>query len=79
MAEVKQLLLEAKIPPDKIEDVVRLLLWFGFLGIYVSADDNRYSYQYQHDVKRMQKDSVQSPYCIHPGFHKALGCKEESY
>jgi hypothetical protein len=78
MAEVKQLLDEVKIPPDKLEDVVELLLWFGFLGIYVSADDTRYSYQYQHDIKRMQKDSAQSPYCIHPGFHKALGCKEES-
>ncbi len=33
MAELKKLLGEAKIPPDKIEHVVGLLLWFGFLGI----------------------------------------------
>ncbi|UCE20722.1 MAG: hypothetical protein JSV46_00355 [Candidatus Aminicenantes bacterium] len=78
MAEVKKLLGEVKIHPDKIEDVVGLLLWFGFLGIYVSADDTRYSYHYQHDVRRMQKDLEQSPYCSHPGFHKVLGCKEES-
>ena len=37
----------------RTEQVIELLLWFGVLGIYVSEDEERYSYQYEHDPKRM--------------------------
>ncbi|MFC1956543.1 P-loop ATPase, Sll1717 family [Chloroflexota bacterium] len=74
--EVEERLLDIKIPPDKVDNVISLLLWFGFLGIYVNADDERYSYQFQHDVKIMIAGIKQFSYCIHPGFRVALGCSE---
>ena len=67
---------EIGIVPDKIEHAIELLLWFGFLGIRVSTDEEMYSYQFQHDIKRMQSQQQQPIYCIHPGFRKALGCQE---
>ncbi len=74
--EVTERLLDAKVPPDKLDNVISLLLWFGFVGIYVNADDERYSYQFQHDTKLMVAGLRQFSYCINPGFRTALGCQE---
>jgi len=76
--EVKQRLTDARIESNCLEAAIELLLWFGFLGVYVHPDKEMYSFQFQHDIKKMQSISKQYSYCIHPGFHKALGCKEES-
>ncbi len=76
--EVKKRITDAKIPSDRLENAIGLLLWFGFLGIYVGDDEERYSYKFQHDIKTMQKLSGHFAYCVHPGFRKALGCQESS-
>jgi hypothetical protein len=73
-AEVEHKLREAAIPDERIQRVLDLLLWFGVLGIYVSDDDERYSYQYEHDPKRMVAGVKTFAYCIHPAFRVALGC-----
>jgi hypothetical protein len=73
-AEVEQKLREADILAEQIERVVELLLWFGILGIYVSEDEERYSYQYEHDPRRMSAGLKNFAYCIHPAFRVALGC-----
>jgi hypothetical protein len=67
---------KAGVNPEKMGNVIDLLLWFGFLGIVVYPDDERYSYQFGHDLKRMQGGIVEFSYCIHPGFRAALGCSE---
>jgi hypothetical protein len=72
--EVKQRLTDAKVPNEKMGNAIELLLWFGFLGIFINADEERYSYRFQHDMKKMQGGTHQFAYCIHPGFRKALGC-----
>jgi hypothetical protein len=72
--EVKQRLAEVDVPSSGLEDAIELLLWFGFLGIYVDEDEERYAYKFQHDTKKMQNISKQFAYCIHPGFRKTLGC-----
>ena len=46
----------------------------GFIGIFVNEDDERYMYQYQHDIKRFDSGLGNYAYCIHPGFRKTLGC-----
>ena len=74
--EVKQRIADAKVPAGKLENAIELLLWFSFLGIYINADEERYSYRFQHDMKKMQGGTDQFAYCIHPGFRKALGCHE---
>lgn len=73
--DVERLLLDASITADKLENAVDLLLWFGFLGIKnLGEDDERYSYSYQHDIRKFQGITGNFTYCIHPGFRKALGC-----
>jgi hypothetical protein len=72
--DVEMRLKGAGVSPDELEPVVDLLLWFGFLGIYVSADEERYSYQFQHDLKKMHSGLKQHAYSIHPSFRSTLGC-----
>lgn len=69
---------EGKLPPAEIPNILELLLWFGFLGIYIYPDEERYSYQFEHNPKKM-RSGVSSPetYCIHPAVRKALGCRED--
>ena len=74
--EVEQKLREATIADGEVEQVVDLLLWFGVLGVYVSDDEERYSYQYEHDPKRMLAGVKNYAYCIHPAFRVALGCSD---
>lgn len=65
---------EAKIPDDELEHAFDLLLWFGFFGIYVNEDDERYTYKYQHDIRKIDSGLKEYAYCIHPGFRKTLDC-----
>jgi hypothetical protein len=70
---LKQLLKDAKVSADKMEKAVDLLLWFGFLGIHLTPDEERYSFEFHHDVKKMLSGVTNPLYCIHPSFRRALG------
>jgi len=72
--EAESKLAELSIPADEASKVIDLLLWFGVLGLYISEDEERYSYQYEHDPKRMSAGLKTFAYCIHPAFRNALGC-----
>jgi hypothetical protein len=72
--EVEKQLREAKIEDSDLPEVIDLLVWFGVLGIYVNEDDERYSYQFEHDPRRMIAGLKAYAYCIHPAFRPALGC-----
>lgn len=64
----------AKIPDEEIEQAIRLLVWFSFLGVVDRVGDERYTYQYRHNVDRLLKEAGTSPtFVIHPAFRKALG------
>ena len=73
-SEVGVGLMKAGIPIDQLEKVRELLLWFGFLGIYIYPDEERYSYQYEHNLRQMSGGLEHFSYCIHPAFRNALGC-----
>jgi hypothetical protein len=76
LSEVGIALLKAGtgITPGDCEKVRNLLLWFGFLGIYVYPDEERYSYQFEHNLERMKRGVEDFRYCIHPAFRQSLGC-----
>jgi hypothetical protein len=67
-------LTKAGILPEQVAKVRELLLWFGFLGLCVYPDEERYSYQFEHNLKKMTSGVLQYSYCIHPAFRQALGC-----
>jgi hypothetical protein len=67
-------LLKTGITADQIEKVRELLLWFGFLGIYAYPEEERYSYQFEHNLQKMKSGIEQFTYCIHPAFRQSLGC-----
>jgi hypothetical protein len=70
---VQEKLIEAGIPADSVERVLDLLVWFGVLGVYLGDDEERYSYQFEHDPKRMMTGLKNFAYCVHPAFRVALG------
>src|SRR6266566_1032824 len=76
LVEVRKKLLEAGIPESELSEVIELLLWFGVLGIYVNEDEERYSYQFEHDPKLMRAGLTNYAYCLHPAFRSALGSSE---
>jgi hypothetical protein len=71
--EVETKLKEAGIAEPDLPEVIQLLLWFGVLGVYISEDEERYSYQFEHDPKLMTAGLKKFAYCIHPAFRPALG------
>jgi hypothetical protein len=73
--DVERLLSTADIQEAELSDVINLLVWFGVLGIFVSEDEERYSYQFEHDPKRMLAGLGSYAYCIHPAFRCALNSR----
>jgi hypothetical protein len=71
---VETKLREARIHETDLPEVIDLLLWFGVLGIYISEDEERYSYQFEHDPKLMTAGLKNYAFCVHPAFRPALGC-----
>jgi hypothetical protein len=70
--QVYELLSKAGMPTAELDQIVNLLIWFGVLGIHVSEDEERYSYEYERDPKRMIAGLSSYAYCIHPAFRSEL-------
>jgi hypothetical protein len=75
--EVLKRLKEGGVKDDQIEYVLDLLLWFGILGIFLDDEEERYSYEYNHDPVMLTAGVPHFGYCIHPVFRTALGCNNE--
>jgi hypothetical protein len=73
-SEVSIALIEAGVRQTEVDKVRDLLLWFGFLGIFVYPEEERYSYQFEHNLQEMKGGIRSYSYCIHPAFRKSLGC-----
>jgi len=72
-AEVDEKVLAAGVPPTDLEQARNLLIWFGFLGFWISPEAERFSNQFQHDLRKMRSGlSVEHAYTIHPTFRTAL-------
>ncbi len=75
-SHVEELVAQAGVSAPQVRRVLELLLWFGFVGLHVYPDEERYSYQYQHNIAKMRHGLASFSYCIHPAFRKALGCSD---
>lgn len=74
--DVYRRLKEAHVPDDQLVQVKNILLWFSFLGVHSSDEDN-YAYQFLYDsakldAKNRSKGISETYYSIHPGFRVAL-------
>ena len=64
----------------KREDILRLLLWYGFIGLYRKDGDVTYIYNVKYDMKRMwalikKAESDSLSFYINPAFWKGLEIK----
>ena len=75
--EIKQLLLQKGFEEHELEKVLKLLLWFGFLGIKNRTDEEAcFCYQFRYNFERFIHSvggtSEDIRYVIHLGFRRAL-------
>jgi hypothetical protein len=68
---------DAGIQQAQISYALEILLWFGVIGIYIDDDEERYSYQFEHDTSLLTAGVSHYAYCIHPAFRMALGCTDD--
>lgn len=71
--------LAPEVDDDKVEAVLEMLLWFGFLGVREQGElEAVYSYQVRYNVDKLLAASRrdESRFEIHPAFHRALDTAE---
>ena len=72
-ADVEARILRAGVPAATVEQARNLMVWFGFLGYWIPPDGERFSNQYQHDLRKMRSGLPEGhAYTIHPAFRTAL-------
>jgi hypothetical protein len=72
--DVTKRLENSGIQPEEIGYAIDILLWFSVLGIYLDDEEERFSYQYEHNTNMLTAGVSHYAYCIHPAFRAALGC-----
>ena len=77
LEQLRAVLSQIGVPDVEMETAQDVLLWFGFLGIPDSKHEDRYAYQFQHNL-RLMKSTLRPDFgfVIHPAFRKALGCPD---
>ena len=68
--------MEASISEDKIDSLIEILLWFGFLGVIRNSDgvaQETYIYNVFYDMKKLKRltDKLRNEnikFCIHCAF-----------
>src|SRR5580704_1682064 len=76
--KLHSILASISVPADQMDIAEDILLWFGFLGIADPASDDRFAYQFQHNLRRMRSGLPSNfGFVIHPAFRRALGCPEQ--
>jgi hypothetical protein len=59
----------------RFDDVINLLLWYGFLGVQIGQDDVRYIYNFSYSTRMLRgflKGRPDSVFAINPAFGEAL-------
>jgi hypothetical protein len=73
--ELERRVADARVPAEEVGAIIELLLWFGFIGLYIGEDDERFSYQFNYNIARMHAGVGAHSYTIHPAFRRVLGVK----
>jgi hypothetical protein len=79
-AQVLDLVRESGGAEGPTDELLELLLWFGFLGVRDHGSETpTYSYQVRYNIEKLRTPirRGRASYVIHPAFHRALSCVGE--
>jgi hypothetical protein len=75
--EITKIFLDSGFPEEKREEALKLLVWFGFLGVQDKGSDRpRFAYEVRHNIDKLLSP-INHANCylvVHPAFHRALEC-----
>jgi hypothetical protein len=75
--EVEARVQKVGLTNEETSRAIDLLIWFGFLGYWAGTDAERFSHQYQHDLRKMSAGlPLMQTYTVHRAFRSALECVE---
>ena len=76
--ELRKIMRDSGVQEDDEEAVQRILLWFGFIGVYDEGGESKYIYSYSYDFKlflasisKLKWEGIS--YQVNPAFWSALG------
>ncbi len=79
--DIEILLLELEIEGNAVDEIINMLLWHGFLGVYEAHDNSHYIYDYLFDMRLMKavigKMGKNIKYSINPAFWDGLIIKDD--
>jgi hypothetical protein len=74
--KIESILGGAGVPLDKTEDVIRFMLYYGFLGVKAGDESPRYIFEVGYDMKLLsvlaEKAKQNLTYVLNPAFHPGL-------
>jgi hypothetical protein len=77
--DLEALLEICKVPADRYEEVIKFLLYYGFVGIRIGGEDARYIYDMNYDMRMMEAHIAKYgggiSYVVNPAFWPALSVK----
>jgi hypothetical protein len=75
--EVLSLLKKAGYAEQNLDSTLKLLVWFGFLGVQENDNEKpHYAYQVRHNIEKVFAPMQQGGgyFVLHPAFRMALEC-----
>lgn len=73
--DVVSVLTRFGVRAERVDDLVNLLLWYGFLGVQVAPDDVRYIYDFNYSTRMLRgflRARPNSVFSVNPAFSEAL-------
>jgi hypothetical protein len=76
-AQLHERIARTKLPEDKREDLIRLLLWYGVIGILRKTGEETYIYNVNYEMKKLSalisaRPSKDLVYVVNPAFWRGL-------
>jgi hypothetical protein len=73
---IAELIIASGIPANRVDDVLRLMVYSGFLGIHIQDNGVKYIFDVRYDMKLMQvlisKAGADVSYALNPAFDARL-------